>query len=690
MSKPIKIFLAAALALVLLIAAAAVILPMVVDPNDYKDQVAAAVREQTGRTLTFEGDIALSVFPWIGVETGGLRLSNPKGFPAGDMLAVKGVNVKVKLLPLFTGEIVVGTVMLDEPVIKLLKNRKGAGNWEFGVPAAPAAEKPASGSVGLSGLSVGAVDIRNADLTYADLSTKDAYRIGGLNLLVEEVALGSFAKVALTCAVSSKPHELEADIDFKSAVRVSPSLKQITLKDMDLEVQAASPKFPDGNAELSLTGGAEADLSTKLARITGLTLKAMGMTVNADAEVKNFDRTPAFSATVNMPESDIRSLLEKLGMAVPMQDDDALRKVALDLRAQGTPNAVAVPEIKLVLDDTTLTGSAEVKDIKLPAVRFDLNADKITVDRYLPPASEDEKKSEDSESADKDGDILDPAAKEQLRKLVLDGNVKVGALTAKGVTLEDITVTVTARNGKIRINPLSALLYGGRYDGDVTYDVSGATDRTKLDMAIDKVSLGKIINDMTGRDIVSGLTDVHLNLEGTGNTVKTLLKSLAGRAGFAVNEGAFHGFRIVPEDAAQSLATKAEKEAVAKVGKKQSFDSLGASFTIKNGFLSTENLKLISETINADGSGGLNLLTGELDMLADVSLPALPTLPVRATGPITDPSYGVDAGELAKRTVKGVVNAPVDAGEAIIEGGGDALKGIGDGIGNIFGGSKKK
>jgi AsmA protein len=36
-----------------------------INPNDYKDEIAAAVKKQTGRELAIQGDISLSVFPWL-------------------------------------------------------------------------------------------------------------------------------------------------------------------------------------------------------------------------------------------------------------------------------------------------------------------------------------------------------------------------------------------------------------------------------------------------------------------------------------------------------------------------------------------------------------------------------------------------------------------------------------------------
>ncbi|MDB6085412.1 MAG: AsmA family protein, partial [Gammaproteobacteria bacterium] len=43
---------------------------LLVNPNDYKPRIAAAVKDATGRELVLQGDIKLSVFPWIALELG--------------------------------------------------------------------------------------------------------------------------------------------------------------------------------------------------------------------------------------------------------------------------------------------------------------------------------------------------------------------------------------------------------------------------------------------------------------------------------------------------------------------------------------------------------------------------------------------------------------------------------------------
>jgi AsmA protein len=51
-----------------------------VNPNDYKDRIARAVKNSTGRELALPGKITLSVFPWIALELGPASRGNAPGF----------------------------------------------------------------------------------------------------------------------------------------------------------------------------------------------------------------------------------------------------------------------------------------------------------------------------------------------------------------------------------------------------------------------------------------------------------------------------------------------------------------------------------------------------------------------------------------------------------------------------------
>ena len=54
-----------------------VLVVVFVDPNDYRDDIEKLVEEKTGRELTLSGDLKLSVFPWIALESGPASLGDP-------------------------------------------------------------------------------------------------------------------------------------------------------------------------------------------------------------------------------------------------------------------------------------------------------------------------------------------------------------------------------------------------------------------------------------------------------------------------------------------------------------------------------------------------------------------------------------------------------------------------------------
>ena len=105
MASLLKWLIGLIIVVVLLIVAAVVVLPMVVDPNDYKPQILATAKEKLGRDLAIEKDLKLSVFPWLGIETGGVRVGNAAGFEAASFAEIDQLGVKVKLMPLLSRQV---------------------------------------------------------------------------------------------------------------------------------------------------------------------------------------------------------------------------------------------------------------------------------------------------------------------------------------------------------------------------------------------------------------------------------------------------------------------------------------------------------------------------------------------------------------------------------------------------------
>ena len=130
MPKFLKITLYTLGAAVLLITLTLVGILLFVDPNDYKDDITTAVRDATGRELTIDGNLELSVFPWLGLSLGRTRLGNAPGFGDQPMAQVEAVDIKVKLLPLLKSQLEMKTVLLRGLQLNLARKADGRSNWD--------------------------------------------------------------------------------------------------------------------------------------------------------------------------------------------------------------------------------------------------------------------------------------------------------------------------------------------------------------------------------------------------------------------------------------------------------------------------------------------------------------------------------------------------------------------------------
>ena len=125
-----KILGIATAVLATLVVGAAIFIGWLFDPNDYKDYVAEWVESRTGRDFVIEDDLELTFFPWLGVETGGLRLGNAEGFGAQAFATAERAIVRVNILPLFLARVEFGNLEVDGLELNLGRDLERRGNWE--------------------------------------------------------------------------------------------------------------------------------------------------------------------------------------------------------------------------------------------------------------------------------------------------------------------------------------------------------------------------------------------------------------------------------------------------------------------------------------------------------------------------------------------------------------------------------
>ena len=118
----------------------------VVDPNDYKPQLIAAVQQATGRTLSLGGPLRISRSLWPTIEVSDLKLANLPGGTRPDMARVERIEAQLSLPALLWRRIELIKLTLVGPNI-LFEQVGDKPNWVFDTATSPSPNPDASSAL---------------------------------------------------------------------------------------------------------------------------------------------------------------------------------------------------------------------------------------------------------------------------------------------------------------------------------------------------------------------------------------------------------------------------------------------------------------------------------------------------------------------------------------------------------------
>ena len=238
MKKTLKILGLTLAVLIGLLITAAIVLPFVFDPNQYKGEIIRLVKDKTGRDLKIEKKIGWSFYPRLGVEAGGLELSNAPGFGKEPFAKIDAAGVHLQFLPLFRGQIAVDTVFVHGLNLNLAKNTAGKNNWEDMLakgakPAEPEREKQAPGRLPIEALSIGRLDIKRANIQWRDAAAGSLLAVHNLELSTGRIVSGEPLDLRLGFELA---RDKAAPIKAALLSRLTASPDALKLAKLDLKV----------------------------------------------------------------------------------------------------------------------------------------------------------------------------------------------------------------------------------------------------------------------------------------------------------------------------------------------------------------------------------------------------------------------------------------------------------------------
>ncbi len=658
MGKFFKILAGLLLTLVLLVAATAVILLMVIDPNDYKEEIISHVHEHAGRTLRIDGDIKLSVFPWLGLEINGLELSNAKGFGDRPFAIVKHAEVRVKLMPLLVRRLEVDTIGLDGLVLNLANAGDGRTNWDDllkGEPGEVEVKEESAWAGGLAVFRIGGVDISNARISWDDRVANQHFIIDQFNLNSGAIAPGQPVGLELGMLLTSREPAIKAMIRMQGSVTVNEAAGRLKVSGLTIMLDAEGAALPNGALHAKLETDLSLTLSGQDLSLEGLMLTLGDLRLSGDLKGDALNTQPVFNGTLALAEFNLRDWLSGQGLAVPeMADSAALTRVGASLALSTQGKTTRLDDLKVTLDETQVTGGGSLTG---SAITFDLIVDAIDLDRYLLPKREDglEKPASKGEATTGDDPLL-PV--EMLRKLDLNGQLKIGRITVSKLRAEEILVTVKALDGRLDVSKQIQRFYQGSYKGQVGLNVKGKTPWLQLEQQLSKVQVGPLLKDLTGQDRLNGRGRFHTKLHARGSSLNAIKRTLGGGLDFRFEDGAVRGFNLAQTLREARAKFRGETLPKTEAPPQTDFSELSGSAVITKGVLSNRDLLAKSPYLRVSGTGQVNLVPETLDykvkaMIVNTAkgqggvelnkLKGIP-IPVHLTGPYAAPDYSIDWG----------------------------------------------
>ena len=127
MSRAVKWLVGVVAALVILVVAALIAVPFLVDTPRVQALIASNASQALGRPVKFRS-MSISILPLPAVALHGLEIAEDPQFGSTPFLQLDTGKVRLKLGPLFTGRVELGDINLSKPVITVIQTADGRMN----------------------------------------------------------------------------------------------------------------------------------------------------------------------------------------------------------------------------------------------------------------------------------------------------------------------------------------------------------------------------------------------------------------------------------------------------------------------------------------------------------------------------------------------------------------------------------
>ena len=632
-------FLIGIAVVVVVLIGAAIAVPFLVPVEQYKGRIEAEVTKRTGRAFHIEGPVSLSLLPTLAVELNEVSFAGPPGARAAEMARLSKLELELKPWPLLSGKIEIDKLVLREPHIALEVDSQGRPNWVLENQAAQApapAEPTGQQGGGLPELHFGEVELVDGKVSYFDARSGVSYEVNRVNVEVQAPDLNQPALIKGKLVFRDRPVTIDSRIDqprglietgaSKLAAAVTGDLISVRF-DGDLQNGQGGPA---ARGALDLNAPALRDLATWATGKDPGALPIQNASVNGTLEA-NGQRMDLTGGTYKAGDIEATGNVG-LGLAGPRPKIDAVLSLArlhLDQylkKSGGTAGQPAAGQ----------PAPAQPQPQPTP-----------------PPAPESEKEG---------GWSTKPIDLSGLRKVDADVKLALAGLTVKGVDVGASDIAVLLNDGRLKTTMGETALFDGTISGQVNADAAAAVPALGLDFRINGVQAEPVLTRFAEFDKLAGTARAVASLKTTGASERAMIEGLNGQGSVTFTNGAIKGINLAAM--VRNVGAAFQGQPVGNEPQQTDFAELGGTFTVQNGVVHNNDLRLLAPLLRLDGAGTVSLPPKTIDYRLQPRLAATIegqgakkdaaglSVPVLIRGSLTNPTFAPDVAGLAEELIR--------------------------------------
>jgi AsmA protein len=266
----------------------------------------------------------------------------------------------------------------------------------------------------------------------------------------------------------------------------------------------------------------------------------------------------------------------------------------------------------------------------------------------------------------------------------MDGRVAAGQFTVNKAKLEEVNLTIAARDGVLSLGLLTMKLYQGTASGKTVVDVKGPSPVTDVQLNLDRVQVHPLLKDLAGKDFLEGTAKTQITLSMTGDDPARIKQTLGGKGSFVVSDGAIIGVDLA--DMARNVKAALGGEVKSGPKPRTDFAELLVPFTIDKGVFQTTETSMKSPLLRLLAAGKADLVKETLDFRLHTKLVGTIKgqgdekgrsgidVPILVSGSFADPSFRPDVAGMAIDQLKNALSPSGADGKTAKPG--DLIKGL--------------